>query len=123
PPLLNSVDLFVMPSHAELQSIATLEAMASGLPILAANARALPELVKADVNGWLFTAGDIANAADILALSLAHRRRWPTMGTASRQIAKSHAHEKSVAQYVHWYQQAAYGYRTNLATEELAMAH
>ena len=37
--LLNSADVFVMPSEAELQSIATLEAMACARPVLAANAR------------------------------------------------------------------------------------
>jgi 1,2-diacylglycerol 3-alpha-glucosyltransferase len=51
PALLNSADLFAMPSTAELLSIATLEAMACGRPVLAARARALPELVSDGDNG------------------------------------------------------------------------
>ena len=39
---------------AELQSIVTMEAMASGLPVLAVNAVALPELVHNGENGYLF---------------------------------------------------------------------
>ncbi len=35
-----------MPSEAELLSIASLEAMACGLPLLVARSRALPELVE-----------------------------------------------------------------------------
>ncbi len=45
---------FVMPSIAELQSIATMEAMASGRPVIAANAMALPHLVHDGDNGYLF---------------------------------------------------------------------
>ena len=41
-----------MTSAVELQSISTLEAIASGLPVVAAHARALPELV-ADGVEWV----------------------------------------------------------------------
>lgn len=46
--------VFVISSIAELQSIATLEAMASGLPVIAADAVALPHLVHDGENGYLF---------------------------------------------------------------------
>jgi glycosyltransferase involved in cell wall biosynthesis len=55
---------FVMPSVAELQSIATLEAMASGLPIVAANAMALPHLVVDGRNGRLFDPDHPADLAE-----------------------------------------------------------
>lgn len=50
---------FVMPSRAELQSIATMEALASGLPVVAADAMALPHLVHPGENGYLYEPGDI----------------------------------------------------------------
>ena len=56
--------LFAMPSIAELQSIATMEAMASGLPIVAANAMALPHLVHDEQNGFLFKPGNAQDMAD-----------------------------------------------------------
>jgi glycosyltransferase involved in cell wall biosynthesis len=56
--------LFAMPSIAELQSIATMEAMASGLPIVAANAMALPHLVHDGQNGYLFEPGNARDLAD-----------------------------------------------------------
>ncbi|WP_210481096.1 glycosyltransferase [Naasia sp. SYSU D00948] len=62
--VLTEATLFAMPSIAELQSIATMEAMASGLPVVAANAMALPHLVHDGENGYLFPPGDVGALAD-----------------------------------------------------------
>jgi glycosyltransferase involved in cell wall biosynthesis len=61
--LLTNASLFVIASIAELQSIATMEAMASGLPIVAADAVALPHLVHDGENGYLFRPGDVDDLA------------------------------------------------------------
>jgi glycosyltransferase involved in cell wall biosynthesis len=61
--ILTRATLFAMPSIAELQSIATMEAMASALPIVAADAMALPHLVHHGVNGYLFEPGNVADLA------------------------------------------------------------
>jgi glycosyltransferase involved in cell wall biosynthesis len=58
--------VFAMPSIAELQSIATMEAMASALPVVAADAMALPHLVHEGENGHLFRPGDAQDLADKL---------------------------------------------------------
>jgi glycosyltransferase involved in cell wall biosynthesis len=63
---LTESSVFVMPSVAELQSIATMEAMASGLPIVAANAMALPHLVHDGENGFLFEPGNADDLAEKL---------------------------------------------------------
>jgi glycosyltransferase involved in cell wall biosynthesis len=60
---LTRATVFAMPSTAELQSIATMEAMASGLPVVAANAMALPHLVHDGDNGFLFEPGNVAEFA------------------------------------------------------------
>jgi glycosyltransferase involved in cell wall biosynthesis len=69
---LTRATVFAMPSIAELQSIATMEALASGLPVVAANALALPHLVHDGKNGYLFEPGDIeefaARLTDVLEL-------------------------------------------------------
>ncbi|MFJ4999163.1 glycosyltransferase [Microbacterium sp. NPDC088619] len=61
--LLSRASVFTIASIAELQSIATMEAMASALPIVAADAVALPHLVHDGENGFLFEPGN----ADVLA--------------------------------------------------------
>lgn len=54
---------FCMPSTAELQSIATLEALASRKPVVLADAVALPHLVRDGINGFLFPPRDIEELA------------------------------------------------------------
>lgn len=66
PGIYERATVFVMPSIAELQSIATMEAMASGRPVIGADAMALPHLVHDGDNGYLFPPGDVDALADRL---------------------------------------------------------
>ncbi|HZD55703.1 MAG TPA: glycosyltransferase [Anaerolineales bacterium] len=102
--LLNSADVFAMPSEAELLSIATLEAMACGRPVLAARSQALPELVDQGVNGYLFKPGDAGDAARKMALLAEHPERWERMGAASLEKAQRHSLEATVHKYENIYQ-------------------
>jgi glycosyltransferase involved in cell wall biosynthesis len=100
PILLNSIDIFVMPSTAELLSIATLEAMACGRPVLLANAGALAGLVRQqNVNGYLFEPENAVDAARHIELFMDQRYRWEDMGKNSRMISQSHSLEKTISQY------------------------
>jgi glycosyltransferase involved in cell wall biosynthesis len=99
PSLLNSADVFAMPSEAELLSIATIEAMACGLPILAARAQALPELVTDQENGLLFRAGDIDDAARSISLLADHPYRFSSMGRASLRKVQVHSLERTLRSY------------------------
>jgi 1,2-diacylglycerol 3-alpha-glucosyltransferase len=104
PLLLNSADIFAMPSGAELQSIATLEAMSSGLPVLAARARALPELVEPHVNGYLFELNNAADAARGLAALADKRAEWASMGATSLAKAGLHSLANTIQRYANFYQ-------------------
>jgi len=77
--LYSRASVFAIASIAELQSIATMEAMASGLPIVAANAVALPHLVHEGENGYLFEPGDAdelaARLTDVLTAAPEERTR------------------------------------------------
>jgi glycosyltransferase involved in cell wall biosynthesis len=80
-----------MPSIAELQSIATMEAMASGLPIVGANAMALPHLIHEGENGFLFSPGDVDEMAQKLerVLTMPHVER-ERMKNSSLQYIRGH---------------------------------
>jgi phosphatidylinositol alpha 1,6-mannosyltransferase len=83
--------VFCMPSIAELQSLATLEAMAAGTPVVVADAMALPHLVRPGRNGWLFQPGEVPELTTRLAALLADPALRKRMGAVSREIVAEHA--------------------------------
>lgn len=111
PALLNSADVFVMPSEVELQSIATLEAMGTGRPVLAADAQALPELVRDGANGHLFRPGSAQDAARCIAKLADHPEAWTDMGAASLEIVSAHRFEHTLRQYEAVYRSVLNGTR------------
>ena len=83
-------DVFAMPSPAELQSIATLEAMASGKPVVAVDAGALGELCRDGENGVLCAKDDVDGIAAALEAILGDDKLCAAYGKASLEIAKKH---------------------------------
>src|SRR5205085_634729 len=82
-PLYRLADVFAIPSEADLQSLTTMEAMACGLPVIAANAYALPELVHHEQNGFLFPRSNsdvMASDLDILAGDISLRKHMAAKG-------------------------------------------
>jgi 1,2-diacylglycerol 3-alpha-glucosyltransferase len=92
-------DLFVMASTAELQSIVTMEAMASGLPVVAVNAKALPELVHDGENGYLFSDGDSQMLAEKVIAILSNQTMRAQMSKKSLEIIKDHDINKTIEKY------------------------
>lgn len=83
-------NVFAITSPAELQSIVALEALASGLPLVAVAAGALPELIVDGLNGRLVPPDEPAALAAALADLLDHPARRMAFGRHSRQIAEAH---------------------------------
>ncbi len=106
PNLYCIADAFVMAGVAELQSIVTMEAMASGLPILAVNRNALPELVHHGENGYLFEDGDIDEIATCAIALLSDETSRKHMGQQSLQIVQKHEINETLAKYEQFYRRA-----------------
>ncbi|GAA2786536.1 glycosyltransferase [Crossiella cryophila] len=92
-------DIFCMPGTAELQSLATMEAMAAGLPVVAADAMALPHLVHPGVNGHLYPPADLDALTGHLAELAADPDQRAAMGEASEKLITRHALEATLATF------------------------
>jgi len=62
-PLLRAADLLLLPSSTESFGLVALEAMASGVPVVASDVGGLPEVVGHGVTGYLAPPGDTAQMA------------------------------------------------------------
>ena len=99
PNIYRIADVFIIAGIAELQSIVTMEAMASGLPVIAVNAMALPELVHDGENGYLFSDGDSQAIAEKVIAVLTNRPMREQMSQKSLAIIKNHDINKTVEKY------------------------
>lgn len=97
--LLKVATVFAMPSPMELQSIATLEAMASGQPIVAVNAGALSELCQEGRNGYLFPLDDDESLAEALSKIITDPALRSQMSKESLAIAKTHDLNTTLARF------------------------
>ncbi|HKN96598.1 MAG TPA: glycosyltransferase [Pseudonocardiaceae bacterium] len=91
--------VFCMPGVAELQSLATMEAMAAGRPVVVADAVALPHLVEPGRNGWLYPPGDVPALAGRLASVFDEPGALAAMGAASRELVERHDVRHSLATF------------------------
>ncbi|GAA2783689.1 glycosyltransferase [Saccharopolyspora taberi] len=83
-------DVFCMPSIAELQSLATMEAMSAGTPVVLADAMALPHLVESGKNGWLYPPRDVHALAKAIDEVISDRETIDRMGAASERLVSKH---------------------------------
>lgn len=91
--------LYAITSPAELQSIATLEAMASGKPIVAVDAGALGELCQDGTNGYLVPKDDVKAVADAIDKILKDKKLQKEFSKKSLEIAKTHDIVHTIDQY------------------------
>lgn len=91
--------LYCITSPAELQSIATLEAMASGKPIVAVDAGALGELCQDGINGYLCPKDDVDAVAVAIDKILADKKLQKEFSKKSLEIAGRHDITHTIDQY------------------------
>lgn len=101
--LRRSADLFVIPSEADLQSLATMEAMACGLPVIAAKAYALPELAHHGENGFVFEPGNSAELARYMDQVLGDDELRNRMRAESLRIISAHDRVKVLDEWEELY--------------------
>ncbi|MBI3633525.1 MAG: glycosyltransferase [Candidatus Vogelbacteria bacterium] len=103
PAMYRASDCFIIAGTAELQSIVTMEAMASGLPVLAVNAVALPELVLDNENGFLFGHGDIDDLAGKMVKIFTDEKLREKMAQLGLEIIAKHDINESMVTFERMY--------------------
>ena len=83
-----SGDVFVMPSESETLGLVVLEAMSSGIPVVAACAGGIPDIIPVDQDGktsYLYNPGDFEDCLSKLRPLLLNKELRETMGKAARE--------------------------------------
>jgi glycosyltransferase involved in cell wall biosynthesis len=105
PRVLAGSDLFVLPTPSEGLSIAIMEAMAAGLPVVATAVGGNPELVEPGITGLLVPAGDAGALAAALREIAGDPRRRREMGRAARsRVVLDYTAEKMADRYAALYE-------------------
>lgn len=82
--LLQNSDIFVLPTYAEGQPIALLEAMSVGLPIISTMVGSIPEVIKQE-NGFLIEPGHLTALYEKIKILAASPGLRQSMGLKNRQ--------------------------------------
>ena len=88
PDIMRGIDCFVLPSLAEGISNTILEAMASGLPVIATDVGGSGELVERGSTGTLVPAGDVEALADEMVALARQPDKARTKGCAGRSAVE-----------------------------------
>lgn len=89
PELLAASDLFILPSLWEGLSMALLEAMATGLPIIASEVSGTTQVMVPGETGLLVPPGDASRLTEAIDELLSDRGRAQAMGTAARRSVEA----------------------------------
>jgi len=90
PDLLNAMDIFVLPSYSEGLSLALLEAMAAGKPVIATAVGGTPEVVTDGDNGLLIPPRDAGSLAAALTRLLSDPALAQRLGANARAHVREH---------------------------------
>ena len=88
--VLQRSDVFLLPSETESFGLGALEAMASGVPVVASEVGGLPEVVQDRVTGFLAPLYDVEEMSRDVLLLLGDQALHTRMSLAARDRAQSH---------------------------------
>lgn len=96
--VLDSLDLFVLPTHQEALGTAFIEAAALGVPAIGTNIDGVPEVVQDGQTGLLVPAHDGQALGEAIIALLADPQRRATMGLAASEfVRRQFSREKMAA--------------------------
>ncbi|MCX6026404.1 MAG: glycosyltransferase [Chloroflexi bacterium] len=100
----HAADVYLHPSRADTFPLAVLEAMSSGLPVVATAVGGIPEQVEDGESGFLVRPGDLAEMTHWLSTVIDDETRARAMGACGRaRVLQSFCLETQVQAYLDWY--------------------
>lgn len=87
--ILQSLDLFVLPTHQEALGTAFIEAAATGCPAIGTNVDGVPEVIRDGVTGLLVPPRDVPALEAAIVTLLADPARRQAMGEAARTFVET----------------------------------
>ena len=103
-PFYESADVFLLPSYFEGLPYTILEAMAHGLPVIATNVGAIPEVIEEGINGFLINPGDIDDLTKKIETLITNKALIEEIGKNNRRkIADKYSMDKQVENYKNLY--------------------
>ncbi len=106
-----SSDIFLFPSHTETFGNVTLEAMASGLPCLVADAIGSKSLVRNGVNGYWAEKENVEDFTEKLKLIVEDEKGRIEMGKKSREFSMEYQWDSINGELVENYKEAIANYK------------
>lgn len=94
--LLHAMDIYVCTSKSEEGPIATLEAMATGLPVLSVDVGYSSALLRDGVNGWIFGHGEVGRMVEIAATLAGDAALRERIGKAAKQTVAERLAPQSI---------------------------
>lgn len=98
-----SADIFVFPSRLETFGLVVIEAMASGLPVVAARVGGVADIVSEGVNGYSFESGDVAALLAGVQKIASNREKRVWMGQRARAYAETQSWEAIMDEVIELY--------------------
>jgi glycosyltransferase involved in cell wall biosynthesis len=107
PQLLSASDSFILPSLWEGLPMALIEAMASGLPVIATQVSGTNQVVVAGETGWLVPPGDADALTEAMSELLSNLEQAARMGmTAQQRVEKLFSAQKQAQEYLTLFESA-----------------
>jgi glycosyltransferase involved in cell wall biosynthesis len=86
--LFEKCDIFVLPTKADFSSLVSIEAMATGRPVISTSVGGIPEIVKDGKTGFVICPGDETSLREKLQILIADPAMRARMGSAGREVVE-----------------------------------
>ncbi len=93
---LRAFDIYVLPSYQETFSLALLDALLAGLPVIGTRSGGTPDVVREGETGWLCTPHDIESLSTKMRQALAQKQSWSSYGVAAAERVRTDFDQRKI---------------------------